>query len=53
MKRVIRRWRCERRYRETLRELRALSALQLSELGIRPMQIKHLAREVARSAQHG
>jgi uncharacterized protein YjiS (DUF1127 family) len=50
MKRKIRRWRSERRYRETLRELRAMSARQLSELGIRPLEIQRLAREVARAA---
>lgn len=44
----IRRWRSERRYRTTLRELHGLTARQLRELGIRPMEIQRLAREVAR-----
>jgi len=50
MKRTIRRWRSERRYREILRELRAMTALQLNELGIRPLEIQRLAWEAARAA---
>jgi uncharacterized protein YjiS (DUF1127 family) len=49
MTKTLRRWRSERRYRTTLRELRGLSARQLRELGIRPMEIQRLAREAARN----
>ena len=45
----IRRWRSERRYRTTLRELHRLSARQLNELGIRPIEIQRLAREASRA----
>ncbi len=48
MTETFRRWRSSRRYRTTLRELRSLSARQLSELGIRPVEIQRLAREAAR-----
>lgn len=48
MTETIRRWRSDRRYRTTLRELRGLSARQLRELGIRPAEIKRLAREATR-----
>jgi uncharacterized protein YjiS (DUF1127 family) len=44
----IRRWRSARRYRATLRALRGLTARQLNELGIRPVEIQRLAREAAR-----
>lgn len=47
MTKTLRRWRSERRYRATLRELNGLSAGQLRELGIRPAQIQRLAREAA------
>lgn len=45
---TFRRWRSDRRYRVILRELRSLTARQLSELGIRPVEIQRLAREAAR-----
>ena len=47
MTETFRRWRSDRRYKSTLRELRGLSARQLSELGIRPAEIQRLAREAA------
>jgi uncharacterized protein YjiS (DUF1127 family) len=50
MTQSYRRWLSGRRYRTTLRALRSLSARQLSELGIRPFEIQHLAREAARFA---
>ncbi len=46
----LRRWRSGRRYKATLRALSTLSARQLSELGIRPVEIQHLAREAAKFA---
>jgi uncharacterized protein YjiS (DUF1127 family) len=46
---ILRRWRSSRRYRAILRALSALTAGQLQELGIRPVEINHLAREAARS----
>jgi len=49
MTKTLRRWRSCRRYRSTLRALSGLTARQLSELGIRPVEIKHLAREAARN----
>jgi uncharacterized protein YjiS (DUF1127 family) len=48
MTKVLRRWRSDRRYRTTLRALSTLTARQLSELGIRPVEINRLAREAAR-----
>lgn len=48
MSETFRRWRSDRRYRSTLRELSSLSARQLSELGIRPVEIQRLARAAAR-----
>ena len=48
MTETLRRWRSDRRYRATLRELRSLTARQLTELGIRPVEIQRLAREAAR-----
>jgi uncharacterized protein YjiS (DUF1127 family) len=48
MTKTIRRWRSCYRYRATLRALSNLTASQLSELGIRPVEIQYLAREVAR-----
>jgi uncharacterized protein YjiS (DUF1127 family) len=48
MTKTIRRWRSCYRYRATLRALSNLTASQLNELGIRPVEIHHLAREVAR-----
>lgn len=48
MTQTLRRWRSCRRYRSTLRALQSLSAQQLGELGIRPYEIKRLAREAAR-----
>jgi uncharacterized protein YjiS (DUF1127 family) len=50
MTETYRRWRSDRRYRATVRELLGLSARQLSELGIRPAHIQRLAREAARAA---
>jgi uncharacterized protein YjiS (DUF1127 family) len=50
MTKHLRRWRSCRRYRTTLRALSSLTVGQLSELGIRPMEIHHLAREAARVA---
>jgi uncharacterized protein YjiS (DUF1127 family) len=47
MTEIYRRWRFDRRYRTTVRELRGLTARQLSELGIRPADIQRLAREAA------
>jgi uncharacterized protein YjiS (DUF1127 family) len=49
MTKTLRRWRSCRRYRSTLRALSGLTARQLSELGIRPVEIQHLAREAARA----
>ncbi len=46
---TLRRWRSNRRYRTILRELHDLSARQLGELGIRPVEIHRLAREAARA----
>jgi len=48
MTRTFRRWYSDRRYKATLRELRSLTARQLRELGIRPVEINRLAREAAR-----
>jgi uncharacterized protein YjiS (DUF1127 family) len=48
MTKKLRRWRSCRRYRTTLRALSSLTARQLSELGIRPVEIHYLARETAR-----
>ena len=48
MTETIRRWRSDRRYRMTLRELHGLTTRQLRELGIRPAEIQRLAREAAR-----
>ena len=48
MTKSLRRWRSGRRYRTTLRALSSLTARQLRELGIRPVEIQHLAREAAR-----
>jgi uncharacterized protein YjiS (DUF1127 family) len=45
---TFRRWRAERRYRVTLRELRGLSERELRRLGIRPTEIRRLALDVAR-----
>ena len=39
----IRNWRRARRYRNTMQELRALSAEELKTLGIRPAEIGRLA----------
>jgi uncharacterized protein YjiS (DUF1127 family) len=50
MTKILRNWRSERRYRATLRELRGLTARQLSELGIRPVEIQRLAREATQFA---
>ena len=47
MTETFRRWRSDRRYRTTLRELHSLTARQLSELGIRPVEIQRLARAAA------
>ena len=48
MTKNLRRWRSDRRYRSTLRALQSLSERQLCELGIRPFEIQHLAREASR-----
>ena len=50
MTKTYRRWRSTRRYKATLRALSSLTARQLSELGIRPVEIQHLAREAARAS---
>ncbi len=50
MTKTLRRWRSCRRYRSTLRALSSLTANQLGELGIRPVEIHYLAREAARVA---
>ncbi len=47
MTNTLRRWRSSRRYKATLRALSSLTARQLGELGIRPVDIQHLAREAA------
>jgi len=47
---TIRRWRLDRRYRATVRELSSLTVGQLRELGIRPAEIHRLAFESARAA---
>lgn len=47
---TIRRWRAERRYRTTLRELRGLTERELRQLGIRPSEIRRLARDAARAS---
>ena len=49
MSETFRRWRSDRQYRATLRELHSLTARQLRELGIRPVEIQRLAREAART----
>lgn len=49
MTNLLRRWRSDRRYRTTLRALHMLSARQLSELGISPVDIQRLACEAARA----
>jgi uncharacterized protein YjiS (DUF1127 family) len=49
MTETLRRWRSDRRYRTTLRELHGLTTRQLTELGIRPVEINRLAREAARA----
>lgn len=48
MTKTYRRWRSDRRYRATLRALTSLTTLQLRELGIRPVEIPHLACEAAK-----
>lgn len=48
MTQAIRSWRQARRFRATVRELRALSAGELSALGIRESQIDHLALAASR-----
>ena len=50
MTKQLRRWRSCRRYRTTLRALSSLTAGELRELGIRPVEIHHLAREASRLA---
>jgi uncharacterized protein YjiS (DUF1127 family) len=45
----IRRWRQSRRYRTTVRELRALPPQDLRVLGIPPSEIDRLACAAARS----
>ena len=45
----FRRWRVCRRYRSTVRELRALAPQDLQALGIPAGDIDRLAREAARS----
>ncbi len=47
---LLRRWRSDRRYRATLGALSRLSRSQLAELGIRPYEVRRLAREAARVA---
>lgn len=42
------RYRQWRRYRETVRELKALTPRELTDLGIRPTDISRLAREASR-----
>jgi len=49
MTKHLQRWRSCRRYRSTLRALSGLTAGELRELGIRPVEIQHLAREAARA----
>lgn len=48
MNKAIRSWRRARRYRATVRELKALSPRQLRALGIRSAEITRLALEVSR-----
>ena len=50
MTKQLQRWRSCRRYRSTLRALSSLTAAELRELGIRPVEIQYLAREAARTA---
>jgi uncharacterized protein YjiS (DUF1127 family) len=47
MNTLIRTWLRARRYRAALRQLTALSPADLSALGIVPMEIDRLAREVS------
>jgi len=49
MTQILRRWRSDRRYRATLQALCGMSDRQLAELGIRPFEVDHLAREAARA----
>ena len=49
MTQAIRSWRQTRRFRATVRELKALSPRELRSLGIRPMDITRLALEASRT----
>ena len=49
MTKAIRSWRQSRRFRATVRELKALSPRELRALGIRPADISRLALEASRS----
>jgi uncharacterized protein YjiS (DUF1127 family) len=49
MTQAIRSWRQSRRFRVTVRELKALSPRELGALGIWPEEINHLALEASRS----
>jgi uncharacterized protein YjiS (DUF1127 family) len=48
MTQAIRSWRRSRRFRATVRELKALSPRELRALGIRPTDISRLALEASR-----
>ena len=48
MTKAIRSWCQSRRYRATVRELKALSAAELRVLGIRESEIAHLALAASR-----
>ena len=49
MTKAIRSWRQSRRFRAMVRELKALSARELSALGIRETEITYLALEASRA----
>jgi uncharacterized protein YjiS (DUF1127 family) len=49
MTKAIRSWRQSRRFRATVRELKALSVCELHALGIRESEITHLAFAASRS----
>jgi uncharacterized protein YjiS (DUF1127 family) len=48
MPKAIRSWRQTRRFRATVRELKALAPRELRALGIRPTDINRLALEASR-----
>jgi uncharacterized protein YjiS (DUF1127 family) len=48
MTKALRSWRQSRRFRAIVRELNSLSPRELDALGIRPVEINHLALEASR-----